>query len=86
MNQPADEVNRLAAETGIDLVQVRALTQPRAHIPANDLSSARPPQLHGDEDSAFMAAITKPVLKVVHVKPDTSVDQVTARGKFRPRL
>ena len=53
MTQPLEDVNRLAAEAGIDLVQ-----------------------LHGDEDADYMAAVDKPVLKVIHVKPETTVDQV----------
>ena len=53
MNQPVDEVNRLAAESGIDIVQ-----------------------LHGDEDIAYMEAVSKPVMKVVHVPAGTTVDMV----------
>ena len=33
-------------------------------------------QLHGDEDTAYMASVTKPVMKVVHVPAGTSVDEV----------
>ena len=53
MNQPVDEVNRLAAESGIDIVQ-----------------------LHGDEDNTYMEAVSKPVMKVVHVPAGTTVDMV----------
>jgi anthranilate synthase/indole-3-glycerol phosphate synthase/phosphoribosylanthranilate isomerase len=75
MDQPVDEVNRLAGEAGIDLVQVRR---------PPTFQCARCPlryrhlwlQLHGSEDAEFMRAVTKPVMKVVHVQPDTSVDEV----------
>ena len=53
MNQPIDDVNRLAAESGIDIVQ-----------------------LHGDEDNAYMEAVAKPVMKVVHVPAGTTVEMV----------
>eukprot|EP01043_Picozoa_sp_COSAG02_P058690 COSAG02_NODE_7347_length_3053_cov_4.215978_3_plen_189_part_00 len=61
MNQPVDDVNRLAAESGIDIVQ-----------------------LHGDEDNAYMEAVAKPVMKVVHVPAGTTVDMVpTALHTYR---
>ena len=53
MNQPVDDVNQLAADSGIDIVQ-----------------------LHGDEDNAYMEAVAKPVMKVVHVPAGTTVDMV----------
>ena len=49
----AGQVNRLAEQSGIDIVQ-----------------------LHGEEDSAYIAAMKKPVVKVVHVTPDATTEQV----------
>ena len=33
-------------------------------------------QLHGNEDGAYMASIDKPVVKVIHVQPTASIEQV----------
>ncbi|MEO1022782.1 MAG: phosphoribosylanthranilate isomerase [Bacteroidota bacterium] len=56
VNHPLDEVNRIAKETGIDLVQ-----------------------LHGNESPEFCELIEKPVIKVIHVTPKTTTDELMAQ-------
>lgn len=48
VNQPLDDVNRIAKETGLDYVQ-----------------------LHGNESPEYCELVEKPVIKVLHIGPDT---------------
>ena len=56
VNQPLDEVNQIAKETGLDIVQ-----------------------LHGNETLEYCQLIDKPIIKVIHISPDTDVDELRAR-------
>ncbi len=53
VNQSIDEVNQIAKESGLDLVQ-----------------------LHGDESVEYCELIDKPVIKVLHITPETSIDEL----------
>ncbi len=53
VNQPIDEVNTIAKQSGLDFVQ-----------------------LHGDESIEYCQLIDKPVIKAIHITPDTEASEL----------
>lgn len=53
VNQSIDEVNQIAKESGLDLVQ-----------------------LHGNESVEYCELIDKPIIKVLHITPETSTEKL----------
>lgn len=53
VNQPLDDLNMIARQTGVDLVQ-----------------------LHGNESPEYCELVDKPVIKAVHVGPDTTAEEL----------
>ncbi len=56
VNQPIDDVNSIARQCGLDLVQ-----------------------LHGDESVEYCELIQKPLIKTIHISPDTGKDELQAQ-------
>ncbi len=56
VNQPLDDVNSIAKQTGIDLVQ-----------------------LHGNESPEYCELINLPVIKAIHVTPDTTAAELRSK-------
>lgn len=61
VNQPMDDVNMVARQTGIDLVQ-----------------------LHGNESPEYCELVERPVIKVIHVEPNSTEE--TLVGKIEPYI
>lgn len=53
VNQPLDEVNSIARQCGLDLIQ-----------------------LHGNESVEYCELIQKPIIKAIHISPDTEHDEL----------
>ena len=56
VNQPLDDVNSIAKQTGIDLIQ-----------------------LHGNESPEYCELINLPVIKAIHVTPDTTAAELRSK-------
>lgn len=56
VNQPLDDVNSIAKQTGIDLVQ-----------------------LHGNESPEYCELVDLPVIKAIHVTPDTTAEELRSK-------
>ncbi len=56
VNQPLDEVNRIAKESGLDFVQ-----------------------LHGDENVDYCQLIDKPIIKVIHITPESTKEELKTK-------